>query len=440
MMLESGLSALGPAAHSRAGPGPSGAAPRGVDPELLRRFSLFAGLGDAALSRAAMESELIECESGTRILSRGDTESWSLFLLEGALDLEAADGVRRRLAADSDQARMPVSQLRPRQFNVYAASRVRYLKVYDEALSDRSRGLSEAQVDGFEVEELEAEPWSDDAFLAWLSAELAGGGPRLQSPPRLALRLRSIISGAMLDPRAMARLVSHDPVLAAKLLADANAAGEADQEPAESCTAAIERLGPGGARERVDRYALRETFEPRSRWLAQRMTEYWRHSHEVASTCFVLARIGGMLGPEKALAAGLLHDIGVVPVLMRMQDFPALAADPASADQAIDRLKARAGEMMLRHWGFSDAFVEAARCAEDWDRDTGDAEPDFADVVIVAQVHGMLGHKGHDDVPGLSRLAAFQRLRLKQFTPETSLRVINAARAKTAKAWSLLGR
>lgn len=439
-MLESGLSAVAPVASARAGSGRPGEAEDGVDPELLRRFPLLAGLGDAALLRAASDSELVECESGTLILRRGDTDPWSLFLLEGVLELEAADGVRRRLSADSEQARMPVSQLRPRQFSVYAGSRVRYLKVDDAALGNRTRGMVESQVEGFEVEELEAEPWSDEAFLGWLAEELAGGGPRLESPPRLALRLRSIISGAMLEPRAMARLVSHDPVLTLKLMADANAAAEADEGPVESCTAAIERLGARKARESVDRYALRETFETRSRWPAQRMVEFWRHSHEVGSTCFVLARIGKVLGPEKALVAGLLHDIGVVPVLMRMRDFPALANDPHEADATIERLKARAGEMMLRRWGFSDAFVDVARDAEKWIRERDDDEADYADVVIVAQVHGMLGLKGHQDVPALSRLPSFARLQLEQFTPETSLRVINAARAKTAKAWSLLGR
>ena len=43
----------------------------------------------------------------------------------------------------------------------------------------------------------------------------------------------------------------------------------------------------------------------------------WAHSIEVAATSQVLARSVTHLDPEEALLAGLLHDIGALPILSR---------------------------------------------------------------------------------------------------------------------------
>ncbi len=104
---------------------------KNVEPEKLRTFARFRGLSDEKVRLLASKSPVYQAPGGARLIERGKTDSWSFFLLEGTLELLAADGVRKLIEGGTEQASSPVSYLKPRMYTVSAVTPVKFLWIHD---------------------------------------------------------------------------------------------------------------------------------------------------------------------------------------------------------------------------------------------------------------------------------------------------------------------
>jgi HD-like signal output (HDOD) protein len=206
----------------------------------------------------------------------------------------------------------------------------------------------------------------------------------------------------------------------------------------ETCTAAVVHLGFDVTRQLVTSFVMREVFRSPSASLKARMRALWEHSTEVAATSYVLAHVASRIDPEQALLAGLVHDIGIVPVLAYAERFPNAVADPLQLERIISELRAQIGGMLLRKWKFGQHMITAAVEAEDWRRDPN-PDPDYCDVVLVAQLHCFLGGERTKLVPPMVELPAFNKLSLGKLTPQRSLKLMMKAKAQIAETRRLLG-
>ncbi len=99
--------------------------------ERLRGFAQFRGLDDARLAGLSTRSLIYTAPAGTRLLERGLSDAWNLYLLEGSLMLTAADGATLRVDAGTDKAARSIASLKPRQYRVEAFTPVSFLWVHD---------------------------------------------------------------------------------------------------------------------------------------------------------------------------------------------------------------------------------------------------------------------------------------------------------------------
>ena len=114
-------------------------------------------------------------------------------------------------------------------------------------------------------------------------------------------------------------------------------------------------------------------------------------------------KVGG-LNEHEALLAGLVHDIGVLAVIGYARDFPDVVEHGNALEASIQSLRSQLGGMILSKWQLPAELVAAAKDAENWYR-SHDRKPDYADLVIVAQIHeGVAGDLDPAKVPALSRL------------------------------------
>ena len=104
---------------------------KNVEPEMLRAFVRFRALSDEKLRLLASKSPVYQAPGGARLIERGKSDSWSFFLLEGALELLAADGARKLIEGGTEQASSPVSYLKPRMYTVNAVTPVKFLWIHD---------------------------------------------------------------------------------------------------------------------------------------------------------------------------------------------------------------------------------------------------------------------------------------------------------------------
>jgi hypothetical protein len=107
---------------------------RPVDPALLRSFARFRNLDDTRLAALAEKALVHTAPGGVRLLDIGMKDSWNMYLLEGTVSLQAADGGTLLVTGGSDKAANPISFLKPRKYTVTSVTPVSFLWVHDALL------------------------------------------------------------------------------------------------------------------------------------------------------------------------------------------------------------------------------------------------------------------------------------------------------------------
>lgn len=104
------------------------------DAAALRGFAPFRDLDDERLTAASKKLPVYAAPRGVRLLDIGLMDAWNMFLLEGTVALQAADGDALLVAGGSDKATSAISFLKPRKYTVTSVTAVRFLWVHDVLL------------------------------------------------------------------------------------------------------------------------------------------------------------------------------------------------------------------------------------------------------------------------------------------------------------------
>ncbi|MEE2732460.1 MAG: HDOD domain-containing protein [Pseudomonadota bacterium] len=377
-----------------------------MDTEQLKQFELLRHLSDEQLIVLIHNSETLRLGPGDSIVEAGSSDPFEYFLLAGELDLQdPATQSIKTIVAGSPDAQGPVAHKRPRAFHIRAHSNAQVLQVELEALKAL---LQEAPGDSFEVRRvLREEQPEDKQLLLDIYADLRNNKLVLPSLPEVAVRIRRMIDEGTNSAKKISQAVNTDPSIAAKLIKAANSPLFRGTKEFETSAQAIVRLGMQTTKQLVTTFTVKELFKANAPLLKQRMDGLWQHSIEIAAICYVLAKNVRGLDPDQGLLAGLLHDIGVVPILMYADQYPTLAEDAQQLEKTIRELKPELGSVILKRWGFNEEMVATATHSENW-RYQHEGEADFADLVIVAHLHHLM--LDEERMKKLSKVPAFRRL------------------------------
>lgn len=398
----------------------------------LRFFAPFQALGDDQLILLSSKIRLDTAPEGQHILPMDTTDTHQYFLLDGVVELEGRDGMRHVVEGGTEKSRQPLAPARPGDHQVVSLSPVRLIKIEGELLQAlEEHGRIAEQETGADV------PCKDSEIYQAIKRDLRENRFVLPSLPEIALRIRKAIEGEGANLDKVAKLVNADPAIAAKLIKAANGPLYRGNVPIESSQGAIVRLGTKATRQLVISFTMRDLFKVKDTGLKKRLHEVWRHSTEIGALCFVLARLTPDLEPEHAMLAGLVHDIGVVPILNYAQQHPEMLADRAALEQVSAELRGEIGAMILRRWGFSESLAQAALHADDWHYDSG-ARADYCDLVIIAQLHSTMQNDSTGQYPDMETLPAFAKLAPDKLDSKTRLKVLDAAKAQVNEAIRLL--
>ncbi len=408
----------------------------------LQRFTPLKPFSNQQLNLLAGAIKVQQAKPKQVLIELGSDDDHTYFLLQGSVLLTAQDGKRREIAADDISAKMPIALLRPRKYQVQALTPVRYLKIESDYLEDiaNHKPATFEQFEGYQVcgdSQSEASGF-EDRLSSRLLEDLQADKLELPSLPDVALRIGRALEDGISDAHQISEIIQTDPVITAKLIKAANSALYGRGTPIDTCSAAVVRLGGDVTHKLVLSYALRELFKTSSELLKQRMEALWKHSTHVAALCFALAKQDRRFNPEHAMLVGLLHDIGVVAILNYAKNFPQEILREELIDGTIDNMRAQIGSMILQNWGFGSDFVVAALEADDWMRDHQD-EPDYCDLVIIAQLHSYIGQGVMSKhLPAIDEAPAHGRLELGELTPEKSLKILEEAKDLITHAQSML--
>lgn len=255
-------------------------------------------------------------------------------------------------------------------------------------------------------------------FVKALSEELSQGTVELPAFPDAALRIKNVLEDPDVSTSQVAKVIGSDPVFSGRLLSIANSAALAGAGKAVSdIPAAIARIGFKMAHNVAVSIAVRQMMNAQvSAKLQSTFTDLWRHSVNVAAYSYVIARKLAKINADKALLAGLMHDIGKIYILSRAdQSFPELVENPEALKAVLDDWHTGVGSAILENWEFDEELMAVADEHELYDREVL-GRADLTDVVLVANLFAheaeQTNHTGDPDREVWTTLESFKRLKI----------------------------
>ena len=241
-------------------------------------------------------------------------------------------------------------------------------------------------------------------------ADLDSGKLLLPTLPEVALKVREVVQDPDATAAQLADIIVTDAALSARLLKVANSALYRGRVPVESVQTAVSRLGLQMVRNLVTSLVMEQMFKPTSRTLEKRMRKLWEHSTEVAAISQVIASKQPHIKTDEAMLAGLIHNIGVLPILMRAETVPGLIEDDVRLDQFVENLYPRIGAAILKNWQFPQNLITVAAEHTNLNRNSGPDGPDLCDVVQVANLQSYFGTEKALDPQTRHKVLAFEKL------------------------------
>lgn len=225
------------------------------------------------------------------------------------------------------------------------------------------------------------------AFVQSLALEMSAGKIEIPSFPDVAVRVRKVLADENCSAAQIARVVSAEPQMAAKLLQMANSAAlNPNGSKITELKSAIARIGLSNVRSASLAYAMDQIKNAKELApLRKPLHDLWERSVKVAAMSFVVARSWTKVNADQAMLAGLMHGMGRVYILTRAVKHTELFADPTTYHQIVRDWNAQVAKAVLTSWEISPDIIDAVENYENLDR-AGTGEVDLTDVLTIANV------------------------------------------------------
>ncbi len=249
----------------------------------------------------------------------------------------------------------------------------------------------------------------------------------LPSLPELTILIQEALANPDMGISHVAKIIQLDPTLTARLIKIANSPLYGAKQNLTDVKQAIQLLGLGVTKNIVTTLIIHNIFNVSCTGLHNRIRRLWQHSCRVAAISQVMAAITPGLQPDRAMLAGLLHDIGVLPILVYADQFYCDENELAKLDEVIEQLRGSLGQRIMQNWQLGDDICMIPAEMDNWERDH-EGEADYCDLVLVAHVHSQFGLNDRQGMPPLSHMPAFNKLSLAKMGPQAGIELLEQAR------------
>ncbi len=265
----------------------------------------------------------------------------------------------------------------------------------------------------------------ESSFLTGLFEDLEKDRLVLPTLPEVALKVRDTLeddNSSMLD---VAKVITNDAALSARLIQISNSPLLRASRQIETVEAAVTRMGSNMVRNLVTSIAMEQMFQATSDATDKRLRAVWEDSTQIAAIASALSTPHPNLQTDQALLAGLVHDIGILPILSRAEDYPDLLDNETALDRIIASAHVKIGAAILQAWNFSDDLIRVAAEHENLSRNHA-GPPDYVDIVIVANLQDAYGTNHPYAEVDWSTVPAFEKLGM-----ETDVSTVDMDEANT---------
>jgi len=222
-------------------------------------------------------------------------------------------------------------------------------------------------------------------FLAHVQKELDHNRLILPSLPDIALKVRQAVNKGDASAQDIANIITTDAVISARLIQVANSPLYSGNTEIKSIQLAISRLGNNTIRTLVTSLAMRQLFSTQSKGLKAHYKKIWSNSINVASISNALASFTPHLSADEAMLAGLMHQIGKLPILVLVENLPEFKDHPARLEKLLEKAHRPIAKMIMKAWHVPEDLKLVASEYGNVNYNSGvDLPASYVDVVQVA--------------------------------------------------------
>lgn len=403
-----------------------------VDPELRLNFlQQLIPIGELTIA----ELKTIRCwfrhfSAGDIIFNRGERADEIVYLFNGHIFLEAASGKGISVEAGLFRASYPLSSQSEHHFTAIAKSATTVI-YFPLSVMRRTADRMELLNPLTETERLPTHIKDSHLFNSFCEAYKL---EQLQIPslPDVAIRLRNALQQEI-DIADAVKIINLDPAIAAKLVQVANSHLYRTNQPLASCQDAVNRLGLQTTHNLVTSISLKNLFRSNNRLLNACIQKLWKQSIHVASLSYILARLSQQQNADEALLAGLINNIGALPIIAHAESLESGSFNEQELVDTISLLQGQLGEYILSRWHFPPKLIHLPKKTSYWYQDS-QPSLQLCDIVLLAKFHSQLGTPQAKNLPPINTLPAFAKLGEYGLTPDLSLQILHDAKQQIAEA------
>lgn len=256
----------------------------------------------------------------------------------------------------------------------------------------------------------------------------------LPTLPEVAQKVQQTVDDKNATASDITKIISTDAALAARMLQVVNSPLMRGRSEISDLKMAVTRLGNKLVRNLVTSLVIDQLYHAKSAILKKQMRKVWLHSTQVAAISYVLADRFTKLEPDQAMLAGLVHDIGVLPIIKRFEQNLQLLKEDGLLEKTCFDHHIVIGRAIMELWNFPEEFITAVVEHESLERYHSD-DVDLADVVMIANLHSYMGTDHPYTKLNWSNIPAFRKLGL---TPKESIEALERARDDVAEIQKLV--
>ncbi|RDH81451.1 MAG: hypothetical protein DIZ80_15325 [endosymbiont of Galathealinum brachiosum] len=402
--------------------------------ERIHQLIPFKDLATGDRIKLAKTGQLIKMTIGETLYSN-ECKDQMLYLISGKLDLCLQYLTPQLLVADTVEALKPVFSENEEEETHIAITANCEIWQFNRQLFNRlieKEVLVDERALSHQMSHVESNIYNE------IMNAVETGQLKLPSLPEIALRIKKAVEQSEADIEHIGKIVELDPAISTRLIKVANSPLTRGVNPIHSMRDVIVRLGLKMTRNLVLSFSVAQLFKTRHPFLKKQMKIFYAHSIEIASICYALGKHIKNLDADELLLAGLVHDIGVIPVITYIEKTGLELTDEEEIRQLIHSLRVAVGMLVVKSWDLPKEMLNVVTHAEHWYHDSG-KELKVEDVIIIAQVYDKLRRKQLSSLPDINKVPAFKKLFPNKHDPAFAMQVLDEAREEINEMKSLLG-
>lgn len=180
-------------------------------------------------------------------------------------------------------------------------------------------------------------------FLDHVQSELDVNRLVLPTLPDIALKVKNAVADGNISAEELADMIVTDAALSTQIIRVANSPMYRGAVEINNIQMAVARLDNNTIRSLVTSLVMKQMFRPSSKLLESLLKKTWEQSINVLAISRALCAFVPHLNSDEGMLAGLIHQIGKLPIFMLVENIPEFRDSPTRMEKLLEKAHPRCG-------------------------------------------------------------------------------------------------